>query len=488
MFRALRILVPVLLAFSVFLFAQESLLVVINEFGQGKGGNGEWVELLVVGTGTCSTVDLRNWVLRDYQGNATGGVYVKFADIEVWRAVPAGTLIVIYNGGDTENLPGHFPSYPDADFSDFLVVLPHTHTYFVTSPRRWEGLANGGDWVLLLDAAGNTVDGISYGDKTGQTPHLSAVGARRAAAYTRAGTAGINTVENWVVGYEVSDEGTPLSTPGAGNTTENANWIASLRPRPTVSVSPLSWDFGAVNVGTESLPLTVTVANTGCANLSLGTLYLSGSDAAQFRIQNDQCSNQTIPPGGSRTVEVVFKPTSVGTKTATLVIPSNDPERPQVEVSLTGTGVVPTLSVDAGGPYTGRVGVAITLRASASGGLPPYSFAWDLDGDGQFGDAQGDEVTSTWYAPGLYVVHVQVTDSLGNTATDTAEVQILPAKGDVNGDGVIDLVDLRLAYQAALGLISLTPEQAERADLNDDGRVDVDDVELLCLLILGGCG
>jgi hypothetical protein len=58
----------------------------------------------------------------------------------------------------------------------------------------------------------------------------------------------------------------------------------------------------------------------------------------------------------------------------------------------------------------------------------------------------------------------------------------------VNGDGAIDLVDLRLAYQAALGLISLTSEQAERADLDDDGDVDMVDVELLCGLILGGCG
>ncbi len=488
MVRALGILVPILLAFSVFLSAQESLLVVINEFGQGKAGNGEWVELLVVGTGTCSTVDLRGWVLRDYQGDALGGVYVKFANIEVWRAVPAGTLVVIYNAGDTANLPEHFPSYPDADFSDFLVVLPHTHTYFADSPRRWEGLANGGDWVLLLDAAGNTVDGISYGDKTGQTPHLSSVGARRAAAYTRAGTAGINTAANWVVGFEVSGEGTPLSTPGSGNTSENAAWISGLRPKPSISVSPLSWNFGAVNVGAESVPLTVTVANTGCANLSVGTLVLSGPDVTQFRIQNDQCSNQTIPPGGSRTVEVVFKPTSVGTKTATLVIPSNDPERPQVEVSLTGTGVVPTLSVDAGGPYTVRAGVPLTLRASASGGLPPYSFAWDLDGDGEFDDAEGAEITYTWYTPGLYAVQVWVRDSLGNTATDTAEVRVLAAKGDVNGDGVIDLVDLRLAYQAALGLFSLTPEQAERADLDDDGDVDMVDVELLCGLILGGCG
>jgi len=103
--RGLRF-VLLCLAFSAFLFAQESLLVVINEFGQGKAGNGEWMELLVVGTGPCSTVDLRNWVLRDYQGNAFGGVYVKFASIEVWRAVPAGTLIVIYNAGDTAKSSG----------------------------------------------------------------------------------------------------------------------------------------------------------------------------------------------------------------------------------------------------------------------------------------------------------------------------------------------------------------------------------------------
>jgi hypothetical protein len=480
---------PVILAcfLASVLFAQESQLVVINEFGQGKGGNGEWVELLVVGAGPCSTVDLRNWVLRDFQGDATGGVWVKFANIDVWKAVPAGTIIVIYNAGDTANLPDYFPSYPDEDFSDCLVVLPHTHAYFA-SPQRWEGLANTGDWVVLQDATGSTVDGISYGDRPGQTPHLSAVGARRAAAYTRAGTDGINDAANWVVGYERAADGSPLSTPGRGNTEENAAWIASLRPRPAISVSPLSWDFGAVNVGTESLPLVVTVANTGCANLSVGTLYLSGSDVDQFRIQNDDCSGQAIAPGGSRRVEVVFRPTSVGTKSATLVIPSNDPDRPEVHVSLTGTGTVTALSVDAGGPYTGRVGVPITLRASASGGLSPYTFAWDLDADGEFDDAEGAEITYTWYAPGFYTVQVRVRDSLGNAATDTAEVRVLPAKGDVNGDGAIDLVDLRLAYQAALGLISLAPEQAERADLDDDGDVDMVDVELLCRLILGECG
>ncbi|MFN3347213.1 MAG: dockerin type I repeat-containing protein, partial [Candidatus Bipolaricaulaceae bacterium] len=118
----------------------------------------------------------------------------------------------------------------------------------------------------------------------------------------------------------------------------------------------------------------------------------------------------------------------------------------------------------------------------------PSGYAWDLDGDGQFDDALGLEVQWTWTWPGLYGVAVQATDSTGALAIDHTEVRIHPPKGDVNGDGRIDLVDLRLAYQAALGLIVLSPEEQYRADLNDDGVVDMEDVTLLCGMILGGCG
>lgn len=462
---------------------------VVNEFGQGVAGNGEWVELLMVGTGPCSTLDLRGFRVLDREGylNYSFPTRVVFKNVQAWAAVPAGTVIVIYKGDEpAENFPPNFP-FNDVDFSDYRVCIAHTNTDFFENVA-WGGFGNAGDYVVLVDRTGALVDGLSYGNRTGETTapevKLGTVGANTAAWFTGDSIAFINNVSYWATGSESAG----ASTPARPNTPINDNWILNLRPKPVLSVSPFSWDFGAVHVGVESSPLVITVANIGCADLSVGILYLAGPDADQFLIQDDGCSDQTIPPGESRTVKVAFKPASLGAKTATIVIPSNDPAQPEVEVSLTGMGEVPPLFVDAGGPYTGQAGVPLTLRASATGGLPPYSFAWDLDADGEFDDAEGAETAHIWCAPGFYTARVRVTDSLGNMATDGTEVQVLPAKGDVDGDGVIGLVDLRLAYQAALGVISLSPEQVERADLNDDGGVDMVDVELLCRLILGGCG
>lgn len=228
--RALTLLLTLGLFFSA--QAAESHLVVINEFGQGKGGNGEWIELLVVGNGPCSTVDLRGWTIRDFQGDDMGGVYVVFTNDPVWQAVPAGTLILVYNGGDTGNLPPHFPPYPDTDFTDGLVVLPHNHSWFARSLNRWEGLGNPGDWILLLDKDGNLVDGLSYGNKTGEAraPEVKLEGVNRtkAAWFLGSSTAQINDLSFWTVGSDASGG----STPGAPNTAANRDWINSLRQNP----------------------------------------------------------------------------------------------------------------------------------------------------------------------------------------------------------------------------------------------------------------
>ncbi|MCR4391611.1 MAG: choice-of-anchor D domain-containing protein [Candidatus Acetothermia bacterium] len=383
-----------------FTWAQESLLVVINEFGQGKAyGNGEWVELVVVGTGPCSSVDMRGWVFRDQQGDTGGGVHFVFQNQPVWASVPAGTTIVVYNPGATGYLPDHFPAYPDHDFDDCVVVLPaNASGYF--DFKRWDGLGNPGDSLVLLDDSGGTVDGISYRNGTGQNPVISNVGSTKAAWYAGDTQSGVNDSANWVVG----GDGPGGSTPGAGNTPENTGWIQGLRPSPAVSVSPTSHDFGAVDVGGESSPLAVTVANTGCAALVAGTITLTGQNAGEFEIRDDQCSGTTIPAGESRTFQVVFKPASAGAKSATLVVPTSGPANPTVGVALSGRGTA--------------------------------------------------------------------------------------LKGDVDGDGAIALADVRLAKMAAYGLITLTPEQRHRADVDDDGDVDLEDAEatLAVAPLTGGVG
>ena len=119
----------------------------------------------------------------------------------------------------------------------------------------------------------------------------------------------------------------------------------SIPEQPAISVSPTSKNFGAVVEGDSSVAQTFTVSNIGSAPLNVGTISITGAGAAEFAVQNDMCSGQTIAPGGSRTLEVVFSPTSMTAKSATLNIPSNDPTRPIVAVSLSGTGVSDTRPV-----------------------------------------------------------------------------------------------------------------------------------------------
>jgi len=108
---------------------------------------------------------------------------------------------------------------------------------------------------------------------------------------------------------------------------------------PDISISPTTKNFGDVTVGSSSSPQTFTVRNVGYADLVVGTIDITGTNADQFTIQNDAVSSETIIPGGSATLQVVFTPASTGAKSAALNIPSDDPNEASVSVSLSGTGV-----------------------------------------------------------------------------------------------------------------------------------------------------
>ena len=58
-------------------------------------------------------------------------------------------------------------------------------------------------------------------------------------------------------------------------------------------------------------------------------------------------------------------------------------------------------------------------------------------------------------------------------------------KGDVNLDGMVDVRDVRLLAQAALGMITLAEVQLATADLNGDGKVDMDDVRCIAKKLIG---
>lgn len=57
--------------------------------------------------------------------------------------------------------------------------------------------------------------------------------------------------------------------------------------------------------------------------------------------------------------------------------------------------------------------------------------------------------------------------------------------GDINGDGNVDVSDVNLAVLYILGKTQFTPEQFKRGDVNGDGVIDVTDVNAIVNIILG---
>ena len=102
---------------------------------------------------------------------------------------------------------------------------------------------------------------------------------------------------------------------------------------PDISVSPTTIKFGGIAPGTVSSPSTITVQNTGTAPLVIERIVPSQS---QFTIQDDLCSNATIPPSGTCTFQVLYAPTFEGLEAFSLAIPSNDPDLPRYLVRVEG--------------------------------------------------------------------------------------------------------------------------------------------------------
>ena len=114
---------------------------------------------------------------------------------------------------------------------------------------------------------------------------------------------------------------------------------------PNLQVSSTALDFGAVSVGLSSLR-SVTLNNTGNANLSISNQTISGADASEFTITHN--SGVNIGASGNDYIEIRFMPGSSGAKTAMLTIISNDPNNPTTTVNLSGSGTssnVPHISV-----------------------------------------------------------------------------------------------------------------------------------------------
>ena len=195
-----------LLVGSVASFSRSAIL---NEFSQGNGQSKEWIEILLL-----KDADVRGWNLADRQGAG-----LTFSATALWSNLPAGTLLVVYNGADRDTvLP---PDDPDpADGA--LVISSTSATHFSGS---WGALGNSGDSILLRNAASVLVDALSYSSDVLYDPKLPGVGSSQSAHYNGDTEAGADVAANW----QVAAAAAGTVTPAAGNGATNAQFVAGLR-------------------------------------------------------------------------------------------------------------------------------------------------------------------------------------------------------------------------------------------------------------------
>jgi Abnormal spindle-like microcephaly-assoc'd, ASPM-SPD-2-Hydin/Protein of unknown function (DUF1573) len=124
---------------------------------------------------------------------------------------------------------------------------------------------------------------------------------------------------------------------GAPPAVVNLSATAVASAAPQMSVSSSSVQFGTVGVGSTS-NLSLTISNTGSADLTISTVSVVGAGFGVSGITTPM----TIPAGQSAPVSLSFKPTAGGAAAATLSIISNDPANPTMSVALAGTGSTAT--------------------------------------------------------------------------------------------------------------------------------------------------
>lgn len=82
-------------------------------------------------------------------------------------------------------------------------------------------------------------------------------------------------------------------------------------------------DFGSANMGSFIIKH-FTIRNTGVGNLSLATIGFTGVAASEFSLAASPILPATIAPGDTAAISVQFAATTLGTRTATINIMSND--------------------------------------------------------------------------------------------------------------------------------------------------------------------
>ncbi len=126
---------------------------------------------------------------------------------------------------------------------------------------------------------------------------------------------------------------------------------------PTASVMPSPITVGGLPFGQQQPPLTVTVSNSGGAQLHVSSVTLSGPDAARFTMTGLPGFPKTLGPGQSFAFTITYNPAQAGKASATLTVVSDDPMNPNLATPVSGLAGSPIISLDVNSIFFGNMRV-----------------------------------------------------------------------------------------------------------------------------------
>jgi len=293
------------------------------------------------------------------------------------------------------------------------------------------------------------------------------LGGTASAEFTRGGTCqpGTNVAVGGTCSIQLTFTPTVAGTRNATVTiTHNATGGTSavsllgtgaLAPA-VANVTPVALSF-TQTINSTSIAQAVTVRNTGGQPLTLSAIGISGANAAEFMIgAGSTCAAGTVVNGGSNcTLQVTFRPTVAGARSAQLSIAHNATASPAI-VALNGTGTAtpqPAVSVSVTTLSFGTISVgqksaaqAATLTNSGQAPLTLASLALSGASVSDFALA-GDCASGATIAPGGTCT-MQL--SFAPTAVGTRTASLTVASNATNGSPVVTLSGSGVQYAIAV--------------------------------------
>src|SRR6266581_1255627 len=199
-----------------------------------------------------------------------------------------------------------------------------------------------------VNVGGNGSSSVTLTNTGNSNVNISSVTVSGAGFSASGVSAGTNLTPNQSltlnVAFAPTTAGSVTGSVSVASNATNSPAVISLSGagvQPQISVVPASVSFGNVVVGTKNTQ-TITLKNTGTANLSVSQATVSGSGFATSGLTLPL----TLTPGQSTNFSVAFAPAGAGSVTGSVSLVSNAPGSPTA-IPLSGSGVAATLQLSA---------------------------------------------------------------------------------------------------------------------------------------------